>query len=205
MARETSHLALFPLTTHVLPGGRTHLRIFEPRYLRMVKESLLNNSGFGLCMLDPDGSKADNTHIFPRGTLVQIVDFTQHEDGLLGITVAGQQMFDIQSIDQDHDGLRHGVVELLPDQGIDQEWPDEAHHKMLRQRLIEVFDSYPEISELYPDKKLDDELWVCQRWLELLPLKPCVKQELLRELGTATVPEYLFSLFQQEVQSTDAQ
>lgn len=36
---------LFPLTSVVLPEGKMNLRIFEPRYKRMVKECSLQNVG----------------------------------------------------------------------------------------------------------------------------------------------------------------
>ncbi|MGL4715609.1 MAG: LON peptidase substrate-binding domain-containing protein, partial [Aeromonas sp.] len=32
-------LALFPLSAHLLPGGIMPLRIFEPRYQRMIAEA----------------------------------------------------------------------------------------------------------------------------------------------------------------------
>jgi len=44
-------LALFPLSAHLLPGGIMPLRIFEPRYQRMIAQA--GDQGFALCMLDP--------------------------------------------------------------------------------------------------------------------------------------------------------
>ena len=44
-------LVLFPLSAHLLPGGIMPLRIFEPRYQRMIAES--REREFALCMLDP--------------------------------------------------------------------------------------------------------------------------------------------------------
>ncbi|MGL5708030.1 MAG: LON peptidase substrate-binding domain-containing protein, partial [Aeromonas sp.] len=43
-------LALFPLPSHILPGGKLPLRLFEPRHLQMLKESFINNQGFGIVM-----------------------------------------------------------------------------------------------------------------------------------------------------------
>ena len=41
-------LPLFPLNTILLPGGVLALRIFERRYVDMVRRSLRENSGFGI-------------------------------------------------------------------------------------------------------------------------------------------------------------
>lgn len=188
---EQSKIALFPLTSHVLPGGRLQLRIFEQRYIRMVKEALTAQSGFGICMLNPKGKAEDNTHILPIGTLVHVVDFESLPDGMLGITVAGEQLFEIQDIDTAKDGLRSGDVTLR------EHWPTSAitdEDILLRQRLQEVFDAYPELSQLYPEKKFDDEPWICQRWLEILPLEPQKKQELLSSKHTQPVKAFIRQL-----------
>ncbi|MGS0730761.1 LON peptidase substrate-binding domain-containing protein, partial [Shewanella sp. 0m-11] len=96
-------LPLFPLQICILPGGFTQLRIFEPRYLRLVKESLLDNSGFGACMLD-----IDNKTLLPLGTLCKIVDFETLEGGLLGVTIKGIKRFELGTYVIEADGLKKG-------------------------------------------------------------------------------------------------
>lgn len=44
-------IPLFPLSAHLLPGGRMSLRIFEPRYTRMIKQACATDSGFVLLTL----------------------------------------------------------------------------------------------------------------------------------------------------------
>lgn len=189
--KEQTSVALFPLTSHILPGGRIQLRIFEQRYIRMVKEALSEQKGIGVCMLDPKGNQVDNTHILPIGTLVNVVDFESLVDGMLGITVAGEQLFEIHSISTAKDGLRIGSVTLREDWAANSLSDEDI---LLRQRLKEVFDAYPELSQLYPEKKYDDEPWICQRWLEILPLEPQKKQELLANSKTAPVREFIRQL-----------
>ncbi len=41
-------MPLFPLNTVLFPGGQLQLRIFEPRYLDMVRECTRYDSGFGV-------------------------------------------------------------------------------------------------------------------------------------------------------------
>ena len=192
MSATAQHtVALFPLTAHILPGGRLPLRIFEPRYLRMVKESIAAQQGFGICMLDPAGHEHNNSHILPIGTLVNVIDFEPRADNMLGITVEGQQLFRIQQIHTAADGLRSAEVVLL------EGWPASPlrlQDKLLPQRLQEVFDAYPELAELYPDKKLDDAAWICQRWLEILPLEPQQKQALLANNPLPVTRDFIYQL-----------
>jgi Lon protease-like protein len=79
-------LVLFPLSAHLLPGGIMPLRIFEPRYQRMIAES--REREFALCMLDPRQPDALR-NMYPIATRVRIIDFDLLPDGLLGITVLG--------------------------------------------------------------------------------------------------------------------
>lgn len=170
-------LPLFPLPTHILPGGRLPLRIFEPQYLRMVKECCEQQHDFGVVMVTTI-SNTNHGQILPIGTRVSIVDFDDLGNGLLGITVEGRQKFQIESIDVDSDGLRVGNVTALPN------WPDEnipEDAKFIATRLAEIYEEYPELNKLYEQKDLSNLTWVCQRWLELLPVSPNAKQSLIAQ------------------------
>jgi Lon protease-like protein len=48
IARE---LPLFPLNTVLFPGGPLPLRIFEPRYVDMVKRCLRDQAPFGVVLI----------------------------------------------------------------------------------------------------------------------------------------------------------
>lgn len=200
---STQQLGIFPLTSTVLPGGRMQLRVFEPRYLRLVRESLREQSGFGLCMLNPEGDCDKNTHIHKIGTLVRIVDFESLPDGYLGITIIGDRLFEIESLTTESDGLRRAKVQFKSMDTSDsflqsQAWPNE-----LQQRLQEVFNNYPEFARLYPEHNFDDPLWVCNRWLEILPLPSDVKQELLSGNDFYQMQNYLAQLFAENEQHNE--
>ena len=170
-------LPLFPLGTHVLPGGRLPLRIFEPRYLRMVKEACRSGLGFGMCMLNPRGAGALHS-MYAIGTWVQVIDFATLADGLLGITVEGQQCFRIEQLWQEQDGLRRGQVRYLP------EWPPlplVEPQQPLQQLLVRLYAEHEPLGRLYPTPLPADAAWLCQRWLELLPMQPALKQRLALE------------------------
>ncbi|EEW05312.1 conserved hypothetical protein [Vibrio mimicus VM603] len=157
---------LFPLSSVVLPEGKMKLRIFEPRYQRMVAQCSKTGRGFGLCLFESKSNK-NASELSEFGTLVKIVDFETLSDGLLGITVVGMRRFEILKVRVEYDGLRIATVQWLPD------WPSHElldRERFLGEQLQEVYRQFPQIGELHSLCFFDDASWVCQRWLELLPL-----------------------------------
>ncbi|CAM2760946.1 LON peptidase substrate-binding domain-containing protein [Vibrio mytili] len=162
-----NEVMLFPLTSVVLPNGKMNLRIFEPRYVRMVKESSRQNSGFGVCLVGNNSDPKEVGDVCSIGTLVRIVDFETLSDGLLGITVIGEKRFKVKRVRADKDGLRHAEVEWM------ENW--QAPHELfsfyyLSQQLEYVYEEFPQLGSLYANCFYNDPVWVTQRWLELLPL-----------------------------------
>ncbi len=186
-------LPLFPLTSHILPGGILPLRIFEARYLRMIKESYASEHAFGMCMLNSNGNEEDNSHIYPIGTLVKVTDFEKLDDGQLGITIEGIQPFKIESIVTEQDGLRVGSVELL------NPWPESAvqpEQAYLIEKLQELYLNYPDLAALYQNPPWNNASWLAQRWLEILPLAPWQKQNLLQDSSVEACLNFLSSSIQ---------
>lgn len=157
-------LAIFPLRLNLLPDGILPLRIFEPRYLRMVAES--NQRGFGLCLLGKS-EESGAAPLLTVGTRVEIVDFNLLPDKTLTVTVKGLDRFRIKTMVVEDDGLMSAEVELLP------QW----HHApllpaqhVLAEKLGELFKANPDYAAYYPKPQWADACWVVQRWLEVLPL-----------------------------------
>lgn len=188
---QQSNVPLFPLSAHLLPGGRMALRIFEPRYTRMIKEACAAGSGFVMCMLNAKGSKAHNTHIHSVGTYATIVDFDLLEDGLLGVTVAGEYAVSISHIQTEADELRVGRIEAIPPWCCNITLGD---IRLLQQRLKEIFERYPELNKLHNHPQFEDPLWIIYRWLELVPIESGLKQEFLQQSDSHKVLNYLLSL-----------
>ena len=183
--------ALMPLTSHVLPGGRMALRIFEPRYIRMVKEAMQGLRPFIICMVNSEGQKIDNQHIHPIGCQVEIVDFDQGSDGLLGITIAGVRLVAISSIDTEKDELRKGSCVAL-----DVTQKEDICVQHIGGKLKTVFEAYPELAQLYDYKDFQDPLWVVMRWLELIPISSADKQSMLNKADVNQVASYLNQLIE---------
>ncbi len=170
-------LPLFPLSNQVFVGGRMTLRIFEPRYLRMVKTSFQQQHGFAVCMLHTQASAHDQPHIYPIATRVDIIDFDPLEDGLLGITVEGKQRLQLSHIQTEADGLYVADAKVLPN------WPNlalNANQQGIAEQLQQVYHDYPDLAQLYPQPQFNDASWVAQRWLEIVPLNSELKQQLWR-------------------------
>jgi Lon protease-like protein len=188
-----SKLPLFPLSAHLLPGGRMALRIFEPRYVRMVKNVCANETTFAVCMLKADGVIEENTHIHKVGTVSRVVDFNVLEDGLLGITVEGIYSANISQVESESDGLRIGLCEQADG------WScsiDKNQMSPMNQRLEEIFEKYPEVNALYSSPKFDDPIWVIHRWLELLPVDASQKQHFLEQKDCNKALQFLRELIE---------
>jgi Lon protease-like protein len=184
-------IPLFPLSAHLLPGGRMSLRIFEPRYVRMVKEACAANTGFGICMVNAQGDKDKNQHIYAIGTFAKVIDFDLLDDGFLGIIVEAHKCFNIITITTQSDELRVGECQWLD------EWPAQPKENSIApidERLIEIFDKYPELQKLYQNPKFNDPIWVIYRWLELLPIKAEQKQQFLQQKDCVNALDFLTQL-----------
>jgi Lon protease-like protein len=184
-------IPLFPLSAHLLPGGRMSLRIFEPRYVRMIKEACKSDTGFGICMLNSQGDKENNEHIYSIGTFAKVIDFDMLDDGFLGVIVEGHRCFNITSISTESDDLRVGKCEWLD------EWTAQSEDYCIApidERLMEIFDKYPELQTLHQNPKFNDPVWVIYRWLELLPVDAEKKQQLLQQKNCVEALDFLTNL-----------
>ncbi|MDV6315012.1 LON peptidase substrate-binding domain-containing protein [Idiomarina sp. HP20-50] len=189
--QQYQQLPLFPLTAHIMPGGRMKLKVFEPRYTRLVKDCLQSDSEFVVAMFNNEHAATSDDYLLPYATTVKIIDFEPRDDGLLGITVEGKNRVRIDEHWSEKDKLRFGKIEYL------ENWPElslDANANKLKTRLQEAFETYPELSELLPDLGYEKLDWICSRWLEILPLDVYTKQELIRSENCLKAKEYLLDL-----------
>jgi Lon protease-like protein len=168
---DTEEIALFPLHTVLFPGGPLPLRIFEPRYIDMVRRTLRTQSAFGIVLLQ--GSAAQGAAATASiGTTARIADFYSLPDGLLGITCLGVRKFKVLGHHVQSDGLNVGEVEWIATERT-VELPEEFQHlgQLLRKVLPELGNFYAEVA-----KHFDDATWVGYRLAEILPLSLPDKQ-----------------------------
>jgi len=173
---EPIEIPLFPLGTILFPDGPLPLRIFETRYIDLVRRCMRDGSGFGVVMI-LEGAEAggSSTTMCDVGTYARIVDFSQQPDGLLGIQALGERRFRILGRRRAKDGLHLADVEWLPEEksvALPEEF--EELGPALDQVLAQVGPPYSSLP-----RKLEDAGWVANRLAELLPLSPGHKQHCL--------------------------
>ncbi len=104
------NMPLFPLNIVAVPKERIPLHIFEPRYKRMIKDSIKTGDPFGIVLKDDKGVKS-------IGCSVKIIRvLREHPTGEYDIIVQGQQCFRIKDKVQENDQLWIGNVTYLEDQ-----------------------------------------------------------------------------------------
>ncbi len=128
-------LPLFPLQTVLFPDALLPLRIFESRYIDMVRECMRAGSGFGVVARFPEDDEGEAWHA-RIGTEAIITDFSTLEDGLLGLTTRGQRRFAIQSTKARDDGLLIGDIAWLPPEPASPVAPEYATLQTLMRELL---------------------------------------------------------------------
>jgi Lon protease-like protein len=165
-------IALFPLHTVLFPGGPLPLRIFEPRYIDMVRRSLRTQTAFGVILVEGGGETGMVTATAGIGTTARIADFYSLPDGLLGVTCLGVRKFQLRGRRVQSDGLNLGEVDWLAAER-EMELPGEYQHlgQLLRKVLPELGNFYQGVT-----KHFEDCAWVGYRLAEILPLSLSDKQ-----------------------------
>jgi len=171
----SSDIPLFPLNTVLFPGGPLPLRIFEPRYVDMVRACMRESAPFGVVLIRAGQEAGAVSSAAEVGTAARIIDFDQMPDGLLGITCCGEQRFRVQQRRVQADGLNIGTVSWIPVDAVVSLPPQHAHLGQMLKRVM------PQLSEIYQQlpTRYDEAGWVSSRLAEILPISLQDKQALL--------------------------
>ena len=167
-------IALFPLNIVLFPDGPLPLRIFETRYVDMVRRCMRGDLSFGVVLIR-EGGEVGPAETFDVGTLARITDFDQLPDGLLGLSCVGERRFRVVKRSVQSDGLNLGDVEWL---AMEPTVSVPERHARLADLLRSVL---PQLGEVYTDidMRLDDAAWVGHRLAEILPIPLPEKQTYL--------------------------
>lgn len=164
-------IALFPLGIVLFPDGPLPLRIFETRYVDMVRRCMREDCGFGVALIR-EGAETGRAETFDVGTMAKIVDFHQLSDGFLGLSCVGQSRFRIVSRSRQSDGLNLAEVEW---RAAEPKVAIPERHVRLSRLLQSVL---PQLGGVYAgiEMRLDDAAWVGHRLAEILPIAAADKQ-----------------------------
>jgi Lon protease-like protein len=168
-------LALFPLNTVLFPDGPLALRIFEPRYLDLVRRCLKEQQPFGVVLILAGAEAGAVATIAEVGTTARLTDFDTLPDGLLGVSCRGERRFRVLRRWQQGDGLNLAEVAYLPEDA-PCALPESLAHlaELLQEVLPKVGGPY---AQLVP--RCTEAGWVANRWAEILPLSVAERLELL--------------------------
>ena len=175
-------LPLFPLGTVLFPGGVLPLRIFETRYMDMVRECMSQDRPFGVCLItrgNEVGTPADHESI---GCTARIDDWDMTEPGVLQLRTVGGSRFRIVERSIQRDGLIRVRTEPIADDAMLPVPEDFSACAALVERVI------ADVSQREPDPRLrplaepyqtESAGWVANRLAELLPLAMPSRQHLM--------------------------
>ncbi len=173
---ETVDIPLFPLHTVLFPGGPLALRVFEPRYLHMVGRAIQDGSRFGVCLITQGEEIGEAAFTYDIGTLVHVSYWHKRADGMLGVTVVGDQRFRILARQVEHDQLITARAGLIANEAPRPVAPEFRALAVLLQEIMEQL-GHPYVKL---PKHYDDASWVGARLAELLPISLAQKQLLLQ-------------------------
>jgi Lon protease-like protein len=171
---------LFPLPLVLFPGGKLPLQIFEARYVDMVSESLRNDCGFGIVLIEQGDQvireqAAPSPQLTRIGTYVKIVDFDQLPNGLLSIVVQGTQKFTTLKVSERDDRLMIAEAEFVTAEEDTPIPEDKTYLAQLLARLVE----HEAVQMLDLNIDFNSAPAVSCRLAELLPIPNDAKQHLL--------------------------
>lgn len=179
---QPAELPIFPLGTVLFPGGILPLRVFEARYMDMVRDCMQQAQPFGVCLIlqgSEVGAAAEHEMI---GCSASIVDWDMQQLGLLQIRTVGGERFQIDERRVQKDGLVRGTVSWLepdPEVAVPEEF---AICTSLARRLVEDLvtrEKDPAKRMIGEPYRYESAAWVSNRLCEFLPIPARAKHKLM--------------------------
>ena len=116
-ASGVDEIGLFPLPLVLVPGEKTPLHIFEPRYRELIGECLDEDIPFGLVLADEAGMREVGT----RAAVVEVLE--RLPDGRLNVVVEGRERFRLVALTEGRSYATATVADVAdePDEPSDEE------------------------------------------------------------------------------------
>lgn len=195
-------LPLFPLNTVLFPGGVLPLKVFETRYVDMVRECMKNETPFGVVRIKSGqevGSAAEPESV---GCLANIMQWDMQDLGVLLLRTEGGERFRVLDTRVLDDQRLEARVEMISaDVAVE---VSDMHLSCARALKLVIEDINIKgrveqgeafISPFAQPAQLDNTGWVANRWCEILPIPLKARQKLLElenaQSRLAIVHQYL--------------
>ena len=148
----------------------------------MVKNCMSNNSGF-VIVFQSEHSNGVDFEISKKGSYVEIIDFNNLPNGLLGITVKSMEKVLIKDLTQLKDGLHVANVQPVVDPEVDDqallaEFPELPN-------ILSQLVKHPKISEMPLNVHFNSADSIAYHLAGLIPIPSSNKQSLLEAIDAA--------------------
>ena len=186
MMNEQDWIPIFPLNTVLFPRGVLPLRVFETRYVDMVRECMKSSTPFGVVAIRAGNEVGTAAEPYDVGTLAQIIACDVEDLGVLLLHTQGGERFRIIEKRTQRNQLIEARIAPLP---VDDPGHTGESLTLCAKVLQVVIDELHRRAGELPDgdfinpftepHALDSPTWVANRWSEMLPIALEDKQELL--------------------------
>jgi len=181
-ASVVADLAIFPLGTVLFPGGVLPLRVFEPRYLELVRECAAADRPFGVCLITDGSEVGEAAQHESIGCTARIVDFDREASGLLNLRTIGERRFRVLERRVRKDGSIRADVDMIDDDEPAAIPPEYAACASLVRRLVDDLvarEPDPMRQMIAAPYAFESAAWVSNRLCEFLPIPPRARQKLM--------------------------
>ena len=186
MMNEHDWLPIFPLNTVLFPRGVLPLRVFETRYVDMVRDCMKSSAPFGVVAIRAGNEVGTAAEPYDVGTLAHIIACDVEDLGVLLLHTQGGERFRIIEKRTQRNQLIEARIAPLP---VDDPGHTGESLTLCAKVLQVVIDELHRRAGDLPDADfinpftephaLDSPTWVANRWSEMLPIALEDKQELL--------------------------
>jgi uncharacterized protein len=178
----STEIAIFPLNTVLFPSGVLPLRIFEARYMDMVRECMSRDLAFGVCLITDGAEVGEAARHEAIGCTARITGWDMQQQGVLNLRTIGSSRFRIVSQRVQGDRLIRARIQSLPDDPPAGVPPELEVCASLARSLAEQLsqaDDGPMNRLIEAPCRFDEAGWVANRLAEFLPIPVTIRQRLM--------------------------
>lgn len=177
---------LFPLHSVLFPGGILPLKVFEARYIDMVRACMKSGLPFGVALIKSGQEVGNAAEPEDVGCLANIMHWDMEKPGILMLRTQGGERFRILETRALPDERLEARIDLIP---ADARLPVDDMHVACAKALKTVVEAIQAkgkdeqgddyVSPFAFPLQLDQSGWVANRWCEILPIPLKARQKLL--------------------------
>ncbi len=177
-----ANIAIFPLGSVLFPGGVLPLRVFEARYMDMVRDCMQTGAPFGVCLITRGKEVGEAAEHEPVGCLASITDWDMQQLGLLQIRTRGGSRFRVVERRTQKDGLIRADLEPIADDprvAVPEQFSGCVD---LVRRIVDDLierESDPLNRMVAEPYDFESAAWVANRLCEFLPIQARARQKLM--------------------------